>query len=133
MQENEDEITKNLQDFFEKFGPKEFVTIYFQQVLLEMYKVGIHSSNKIPSSDLVHQYFFTKNGDVRLPQEMDDFDDEVEERCFALASEIVESLGASFFSELPSSPQELDEDVLKSLNRNLQNALKRHLEVRWGR
>ena len=93
MQENEDEITKNIQDFFEKFGSKEFMTIYIQQVLLEMYKVGVHSSGRTPSSDLVNQYFFTKNGHVRLPHEIDDFDDEVEERCFALALEVVESLG----------------------------------------
>ena len=43
MPEINEEIAKNIQEFFEMYGPKEFVTIYLQQILRVM--ISITGSN----------------------------------------------------------------------------------------
>ena len=133
MRENDEETMKNFEEFFEHYGLEEFVTVYLQRILLEMYKVGVYSTGNTLATELVHQYFFTEKGDVRPLEEINSFDAEIEKRCFDIAQEIVTSLGVSFFSEIPSSSDDFDTEVVNKLNRMLQRALSKHLGVRWGK
>lgn len=121
------EAENKLREFIDRYGIEGFLTLFFTNYLYELVLHFLHSKGKGESD--TSRLYYTYQGKVYTPEEIEKFEKELKYECSKRARTIVNSLKElGLLKKLTDKPLE-DPEVTKLLEENLESILREISEV----
>lgn len=116
----EDDVTRNLNQFMEKYGQEGFLRLLFTNYLYELILLNLHSKPRKEKNDTSHLLYFNFRGKAYPPDQVDSFKLSLKKECANRADSIVRTAKESGLL------QHLTEDPSRhpGISRSLEHAFK---------
>jgi hypothetical protein len=121
----------NVSAFFDRYGKKGFLELYFTNYLFELLMAYVRSKSDDIEYDSGYQYHFGKDGKFLPPTDEKQFRDEAKKECTKKAKAIVAELDRRGVLERFGDMQSLTEQATELVDEAIRETFEKVFKVKW--